>query len=442
MVEIRKKTYKEAADNFFKDIIDIVEKAESEINEYYGKNSHTYVTNLLKYDLFKSANQMLTQAKIESLGIASYETVVPMPLTEQFENDQHNFICEEIVDSFVQNRISVNRDAVANGIIANYKRLIDKNNNIYNDNIEKIGFFYGDIAEMVQDYFIGNDKRNNSVQERINKIKDELDEKKDTNENEKIHLTANITKYRAIMTENPLPEIQPTTSSTDSNLFESSLGGVNETLSKDDTESSTVNETMVGIGEVIRGVGATLFAPFKSLGRGLRHLGIKFADGLESFFLRLGEHIGTFSSFISNISESPVFWISPVLAFGNGYFFYRLFTSMFVSSSIALMFITIYIIAFTLLPPVVAKFVYEIYYERGNIRENATFDKVILYSIISFLILLVISYLTMTVRHQHIYIEEGQEQILAIVVISFIPLITSLTTFILNYKYLVNKSSK
>ena len=100
----------------------------------------------MDYELFTSKNwdaKTLSNMLHEQLLLSKYESNIPHPLADQVSADKYDSIYNAIIDAFLQSRgdDATYREAIADGLISHYKRASESNEDIYNDNVEKIKRF-------------------------------------------------------------------------------------------------------------------------------------------------------------------------------------------------------------------------------------------------------------------------------------------------------------
>jgi len=318
------KTITEEVYSLNKNVLSIVEKSRSEINED-GMNNED-IKNLLNYDLFNVSNwdptspTSLPRLLNDELGSIEYKTTIFHPLSEQFETkrgDDSTFIeiYDEIVDSFIQEKTSIYKDTVVSGIASQYERISKENDDILEYNNERLQLRYDSIGNKAINRVdniggTGSAPTGVSINDIICEMKNDLEGKKDIRKKQISDLENRITLCRNTVTGEPV------------------VG---------DPEPLLFEDVLSVLSASFKMLLQILLAPFKYLGRGLSKFGTQFQR---------------FSKFAGDIAERPAFWIAiPFTAF-NAVFFYQIFNYMFsdVSNLIVYIFIVMYMVAFIILP--------------------------------------------------------------------------------------------
>ena len=410
------KSHEEAVISLYDDVAASVRMAREKIDHQYanGKKKNSDIAKLEQYDILNYADWELPETVRESVGLRSYIKTVPKPLSNQFADDQHDRIYDDIIISCIQDRTSPYKDEIVDCIISNYSSAANANSGIFADNILRIEKFYDAIESRSQGRIDGaaGTKR---LKARIGEIKAEIDEKINTDYNAKTAakmreievLESNIEIYKGIIAGNPVAS---------ENLFSS------EQPAKP-PEPDTHIDIFRALGESLSIICASVNCIF-----------VRISAGLKAFFRKLGENLRQFSGFVSRSSELPVFWVSLIATIINGIFCYRLFGYIFADYSMVLMLVTAYVAIFAILPFPVSKHLLEL---SKKPNERATKAMLIFET---FLALLATSYPAMAIMYRRIYGGDRQVQLFAAIVVGALPFLMSVIAGFMNYRRLKNDS--
>jgi len=368
-VSAENKTITEEVRNLNKNILMIVQKAHDEIKKEGAINGD--IKNLLNFDLFDVSNWDLSSPlsiskMLESeLGSSAYIATISHPLSEQFKADRNSVstyeeIYDDIVDSFIQERNSIYKDVVLQGLISQYNQNTERNNEILAFNLERLVFFYDHIEEIVKNrigniaHASGGVVTNLSIDEIILELRESLAEKRKERKRQAGELEERITLCRDTITGEKVT-------------------GDPEPLLLEDISAVLIMSGKMAL--------QLILAPFRYLGRGLG----KFSSQFQKF-----------STFVGVVSDRSAFWIAILFAIFNGVFLYQIFHYMFsgISLPIVILFTSIYLVAFTILPFTISKHVLEL------IEGSKSIDVIIMLTIEVLIILAAaITYPLMAVRY-------------------------------------------
>jgi hypothetical protein len=438
----KKKAIYEEVSTLYKRVSESVKKARDSVKDH-GKTNEA-ISSLMQYDLFNFRNwdtTKLPHTLSEDLGVSSYESEVPHPLSEQHDKSQYVQITDDIVDSFMKKRSTPSpyKDDVVNGIMNHYLHLVRANEGVFDDNISRTERLYNYISANAQSRIDGKVGGSESVKEKLNEIKIGIDNRLAAKKRDVDKLNSDIEIYENIIT--PGPGKAP--------------------VAKD---PNPVSDLLSVVGESFKRSFRILCSPFVYLGK-------KLVAGFGGVFKKTEERFQTFSTFVSELSALPLFWVTVLIATPvNGWTFVQTFRSMFSDTSTILLITLVYITTIVIMPFFTSKQLYE-YNEE---RERSVVRKASIACQAAWLSLISLSYPLITLWNRHIFggneatvvlnnfvpsedpfygvlefpqnydvtTVVGQEQVIAAILIGVIPLLTVVIIGFCNYFRLLDVAKK
>ena len=420
----------------FNRITESIDKAEQSVKAHYRKKEKNGdIKNLIKHDLFNRSNWNKSKIKEmleENLGISRYISKIEHPLNGKVEKEQYEKIYCDIIESYIKDEIKLvpYKDDVIDGIIKNYEKNSENNEDMFNDNIKRTERLYTYISEMSQNRIDGikdndgtdgvRDDETGSIRNRITSIKSGIAEKVSLKDTEINSQKEAIGAYEQIIREGHAPNV------------------------------SAIDETTPLMDITIEIVG--------SLGRFLYILGVPF----KGLFKHVGARFSILSNAISKISALPIFWMTLIFSGINGWFLYQTFKSIVSDNSAVLLLTIIYLAILSVLPLITSKHTHEIVTATEN-RERVVLK---IYLIIEGMLIIVasITYPALTIFNRQIYSNnalnvinpfyeypdlvnlqneaairlDNQSQMIASVAIGLAPLLIATAIGLMNYRRLRN----